>query len=244
MDLETFEATVQHEWEAIPEAHKEGIVALVVEAAAHYDPNLAEVPLLGECVFDELMDTVEAPVHSTIHLYYGSFVIVASEEPGFDWQGEVRETLHHELTHHLEWRAGHDTLGEHEDVELENLNRRAGLPFEPSFYRFGREVARRVFLVGEEAFIEVSVPPAHWHQLFEQRAEVRWGGWCFVCAPPLETQSELLFVDIEDGWDEAEGADGRVDEWVAVTVVFRRRRIWFRRKADPAVRILPSSPLS
>jgi hypothetical protein len=44
-----------------------------------------------------------------IALYYGSFLQVAG--PGFDWEGEVWETLLHELRHHLESLAGRDDSG-------------------------------------------------------------------------------------------------------------------------------------
>ena len=240
LDLATFEAAALREWQAIPEAHRAGIVALIVERDARYDPDLPDVPLLGECVVDTAMSYVEAPVHSTIHLYFGSFVHVAAIEPDFDWLAEVRETLHHELTHHLEWRAGHDALGEREDVERENLGRLAGEPFDPTFYRYGVAIARQVFQVADEGFLEVWVPPAQWPRLLSERCEVRWGGWCFTCCPLSESNlaDDTLFAEIEDGWDESEPADTRVDAWAAVTLVFCKRRTWLKRKKAPAFRFV------
>ena len=47
-----------------------------------------------------------------INLYYGSFAALAELEDWTedDWQRELRETLAHELTHHMESRAGTHAL--------------------------------------------------------------------------------------------------------------------------------------
>ena len=60
-----------------------------------------------------------------IALYYGSFLQVAG--PGFDWEGEVWETLLHELRHHLESLAGRDDLVR-EDLRRLAAFRRGGPP--------------------------------------------------------------------------------------------------------------------
>ncbi len=41
-----------------------------------------------------------------INIYYGSFLHSFSRRPREVWVEQLRETLHHELTHHLERRAG------------------------------------------------------------------------------------------------------------------------------------------
>jgi hypothetical protein len=45
-----------------------------------------------------------------VALYYGSFVEVAADDPDFDWEEEMWETLTHELRHHVESLAGEDGL--------------------------------------------------------------------------------------------------------------------------------------
>jgi hypothetical protein len=45
-----------------------------------------------------------------VALYYGSFVQIAADDPGFEWEEEMWETLTHELRHHVESLAGDDSL--------------------------------------------------------------------------------------------------------------------------------------
>lgn len=52
-----------------------------------------------------------------VALYYGSFVEVAMDDPDFDWEEEMWETLTHELRHHVESLAGEDGLIQ-EDVRV------------------------------------------------------------------------------------------------------------------------------
>ena len=56
-----------------------------------------------------------------INLYYGSFAALAEQE-GWDeqtWREELRITLAHELTHHMENRSGLHTLDDRDAEELE-----------------------------------------------------------------------------------------------------------------------------
>ena len=56
-----------------------------------------------------------------INLYYGSFAVLAEQE-GWDeqtWREELRITLAHELTHHMENRSGLHTLDDRDAEELE-----------------------------------------------------------------------------------------------------------------------------
>ena len=45
-----------------------------------------------------------------VALYYGSFVQIAADDPSFDWEEEMWETLTHEVRHHVESLAGDDSL--------------------------------------------------------------------------------------------------------------------------------------
>ena len=60
-----------------------------------------------------------------INLYYGSFAALAEREDRTedDWRRELRETLAHELTHHMESRAGTHALDDKDAQELEAFRR-------------------------------------------------------------------------------------------------------------------------
>lgn len=82
-----------------------GGVSLLPEALP--DPEFPEEDLyiLGEFCDDQM--------GRYINLYYGSFAALARLEnwTRADWEEELRLTLSHELTHHMEGLAGEDALG-------------------------------------------------------------------------------------------------------------------------------------
>ena len=77
------------------------------------DPELPDVYILGEYC-DDLLGRY-------INLYYGSFAALADREDWMlaQWNDELRTTLSHELTHHMEGRAGVDDLDRRDTAELE-----------------------------------------------------------------------------------------------------------------------------
>ncbi|HIE12455.1 MAG TPA: metallopeptidase family protein [Desulfotomaculum sp.] len=66
-----------------------------------------EFYILGEYIEDEGFGRL-------ITLYYGSFATLLGEEELNVWQEELRETIRHELRHHLEALAGVDDLAREE----------------------------------------------------------------------------------------------------------------------------------
>ena len=99
--------------EPFPEALFEGLnggVHLVEEAMQ--DPELSQVYILGEYCEDLL--------GRYINLYYGSFAAVAEREDWTeeDWAAELRQTLSHELTHHMEGRGGLHALDDKDEAEM------------------------------------------------------------------------------------------------------------------------------
>ena len=73
------------------------------------DPDAGEdIFVMGEYCWDEL--------GRYINLYYGSFAAVLADEPREVWVEELRTTLRHELTHHVEGLAGDRSL-EYRDME-------------------------------------------------------------------------------------------------------------------------------
>ena len=63
-----------------------------------------------------------------INLYYGSFAALAEQEDWTeeDWRQELRQTLAHELTHHMESRAGTHALDDRDAAELAEFRREFG----------------------------------------------------------------------------------------------------------------------
>ena len=80
-----------------------------------------EMYILGEYCDDLLGNYV--------NLYYGSFAALAEKED-WDrdtWLEELRTTLAHELTHHMENRGGTHALDDRDAEELEEFRREYGL---------------------------------------------------------------------------------------------------------------------
>ena len=84
-----------------------GGILLLEEALP--DPEAGEdIYIMGEYCWDEM--------GRYIYLYYGSFVELLSDEEESVWEEELRITLRHELTHHVEGMAGERSL-EYKDSE-------------------------------------------------------------------------------------------------------------------------------
>ncbi len=82
-----------------------GVLLLEDEAT---DPEVGEdIYIMGEYCHDDM--------GRYINLYYGSFAAVLGNAPRQVWVDELRETLRHELTHHVEGLAGERSL-EHRDA--------------------------------------------------------------------------------------------------------------------------------
>lgn len=78
-----------------------------------------------------------------INIYYGSFLAQFARRPREDWERQLRETLHHELTHHLERRCGCRDLemeDERQKWELRQAEeRRAALRLRRRGFRGGQD---------------------------------------------------------------------------------------------------------
>ena len=76
------------------------------------DPEAGEdIYIMGEYCWDEM--------GRYINLYYGSFAAVLADEPREVWEEELRFTLRHELTHHVEGLAGERSLEHKDSAQLE-----------------------------------------------------------------------------------------------------------------------------
>ena len=90
----------------------DGGIQLEEEALPDPDFPPGEMYIMGEYVHDSL--------GRYILLYYGSFAAMAENEEWTkeDWEEELRQTLSHELTHHMEARGGLHALDDKDEAEL------------------------------------------------------------------------------------------------------------------------------
>ena len=100
--------------EALPPVLFEGLnggVNLLEEEKP--DPELPEVYILGEYC--------DGCLGLYINLYYGSFAALAEREEWDQeaWEAELRTTLSHELTHHMENLGGLHSLEDRDAAEME-----------------------------------------------------------------------------------------------------------------------------
>ncbi len=86
------------------------------------DPEVGEdIYIMGEYCHDDM--------GRYINLYYGSFVAVLGNAPRQVWVDELRETLRHELTHHVEGLAGERSLEYKDAAQLMQFKEEGGEPF-------------------------------------------------------------------------------------------------------------------
>jgi len=156
MRYETFDRRAREMFDEIPRELRHGVEFVEVHPEALPHPTMADVYTLGECATGEYDLGGSAPetVRSGVHLYHGSFRELARLDPAFDWEGELWETLTHEIRHHRESAAGEDALEELDWAEDENFKRRKGKAFEPFFYRAGLPVADGAWEVDGDLFVE------------------------------------------------------------------------------------------
>ncbi|HEX2203237.1 MAG TPA: hypothetical protein VHG91_08055 [Longimicrobium sp.] len=156
MTFEEFERRAREMFDEVPDEMRRGVTYLVVSEEAVAHPELEEVYTLGECATGEYDLGFDAPdvLRSGVHLYYGSFRKLAELDPEFDWEGELWETITHEIRHHRESTAGEDALEDFDYAADENFKRREGQPFDPFFYRAGEPVAENAWEVDGDLFVE------------------------------------------------------------------------------------------
>ena len=110
--------------EQFPEALFDGLnggVNLLEEAVPDPEFPAGEMYILGD-YRDDLLGNY-------INLYYGSFAALAEKEDWdrATWEEELRTTLSHELTHHMELRGGLHALDDRDEAELEECRREYGI---------------------------------------------------------------------------------------------------------------------
>ena len=222
MKFAEFEASAERAYAEIPDRYKQGIEGLVVARDAVKHPELDDIYTLGECLTDTWPSEWQGPdtTRSSVVLYWGSFKNLAARDPAFDWEGEIWETLTHELRHHLESLAAEDQLEDVDYAADEGFKRDDSLPFDPWYYQHGDPEGAGVYRVEDQVFIEQV-----WEgSAFDAAEEIRfsWAGrrWAiprpdrlgdvhFVLvggAVPGTELLELVLVRRRSWWDQVKGA--------------------------------------
>lgn len=192
-----FEELAWQYWEEIPAEYREGVDGLVVERRASPHPELPEVYTLGECHTERYPGEFGGPdlIRSAVVLYYGSFLRVSRQDPGFDWEEELWETLTHELQHHLESLASEAGLEALDYAMDENFKRLDRELFDPYFYRSGIQVAEGVWRVERDYFIEREFRGM---EELGERVEFEWRGERYTVELPADP-GEVTFIWLEEG---------------------------------------------
>ena len=197
---------------AYPEEFMEGIDAVNVHRDVKAHPHVPDVFTLGECETSHLSDpTGQEPFRSIVHLYYGSFAALAKEDASFDVEAELEETLAHEIQHHLEDRAGLDTLRDEDALFEAHARFRAGLDTPAGWYRFGDELESDLWAVDLDLFLELPIRRRDWDAMLGKRITLKiLDAELEIDVPADAAPDEVWTLEGEglvDGGDEDEDED-------------------------------------
>jgi hypothetical protein len=165
-DYEAFAARAKEIAGTIPSEYMDGVEDMVVHREVKRHALLPDVVTLGECEPSRLQAMAgEEPRRSIVHLYYGSFADFAERDEGFDADEELRETIEHEIQHHMEDRAGVRALIDEDDLFDAHARFSAGLDAPPGWYRRGDRLAPDVYGVELDVFVELRLRRSEWDAL-------------------------------------------------------------------------------
>jgi hypothetical protein len=221
MTFEEFRRRAGVMFDSIPESYREGVDGLEVTRRTVPHPSLPDVFTLGECLSESYPSDFGGPgeIRSRVVLYYGSFLELSRTADDWDWEGELWETITHEIRHHLEHLALEDALEEMDYAEDQNFARREAESFEPFFFRAGREIGLNTFEVDGDIFIEVHIDPKAFERM--DAICVSWNGEELAVTRPDEL-GDVHFLRIDDSMVAEKG------ELFAVLVRRRGAGEWLR----------------
>jgi hypothetical protein len=198
-------------FDEIPPEFRSGVDGLLVETEAAGHPSLSGIWTMGECITEDWPDGTGGigDTRSRIVLYHGSFRSLAEQDPMFDWEAELWETILHELLHHREAAAAESGLDVFDWAVEQNFLRHAGRSFDPDFYSAIPADSDGATRLEGETFVEAVFDPG------DRTVGFAWRGHAYVLRVPAET--DLTFVRVRNL------AGGRL--WV----VLRRRLPWWKR---------------
>lgn len=177
-------------FDEIPAPFQTGVAGLLVERTARAHPSIPGVYTLGECVTESWPDGLggQGDTLSQIVLYHGSFQALATEEPHFDWEAELWETMLHELLHHREAAAGEDALDRLDWAVDQNYLRLSGRAFDPTFYHALPVDAEGGVRLEGETFLETRVASG------ETEAGFAWRGASYTVRVPASEASTWVRI--------------------------------------------------
>ena len=215
MTFDEFSRVAQEAFQSVPEAYLEGVEGVTTVEAVEAHPELPGVFTLGECVTQDFHSAWQGPetTQSRVVLYYGSFRMMAEDDPDFDWEGELWQTLTHELQHHLESLADEEGLEAMDYAVDESFKREQGEPFDPWYFQWGEPVGEGVYRVEDEAYIERVLTADEFDGLEE--IEFTWEAQAYRLARPREL-GDIHFIAVD-------GIEPRVQ------IVLVRRASWKQR---------------
>ena len=196
MTFDEFSRLAQKAFRSIPAAYREGVEGVTAVERLELHPDLDGIVTLGECRTRDYASDWQGPVttRSQVVLYYGSFRRMAARDPDFDWEGELWETLTHELQHHLESLAREGALEAMDYAMDEAFKRERGEPFDPWYFQWGEPVGEGTYRVEDEVYIERVLTVEEFDRL--DVLEFAWGGESYRIALPEEL-GDVHYVVVE-----------------------------------------------
>ena len=215
MTYDEFSRVAQEAFQSVPEAYREGIEGVTTVESTEAHPELPGVLTLGECLTQAYNSDWHGPetTRSRVVLYYGSFRQMAQDNPDFDWEGELWETLTHELQHHLESLADEDALEAMDYAMDESFKRERDEPFDPWYFQWGEPVGEGMYRVEDEVYIKQVLTAEEFDRLEE--IDFTWEGQAYRIPRPGEL-GDIHFVVVEG-----------TDPYIQVILV--RRASWRQR---------------
>lgn len=126
MTFSEFQQLLTEMVDEIPPAFMEGLQAILALEDEYVEPDYRDVYRMGEYldIGPEQFLGGGGGIGRHVVLYWGSFRRIAAGDPSFDWEGEVWETLTHELRHHVESLAGDASLIGQDELDARTFPRR------------------------------------------------------------------------------------------------------------------------
>jgi len=217
MRLRAFVRLACREFEAVPEEFRRGVAGPVVVRRARHHRRIPGYCTLGMCVPAPAMFTLGEEHLSTVFLWYGSFISCAMRDPEFDIAAEVRETIRHEIRHHIEDRAGSPALRNEDAAEEQDERRRSGLPFTPGYWRLGEAVGEDLWRLHHDLFLEVVLDEREAARARREGFSLSFGGE-EIPIPAADLAELPAILDFPGRGEEEEGR--RAGD---LTVVVRKR---------------------
>ncbi len=196
MTFDDFSRLAQEAFQSIPPVYREGVDGVTTVEATEAHPELPGVVTLGECLTQGHISDWQSPdtTRSRVVLYYGSFLKMAGDDPDFDWEEELWETLTHELQHHLESLADEDALEAMDYAMDESFKRERDEPFDPWYFQWGEPVAEGVYRVEDEVYVERVFTSEEFESL--EAIDFEWEGQTYRVPRPTEL-GDIHFVVVD-----------------------------------------------